>query len=164
VRSASATFVSTSSAAGSRQPNSTREARERSARPFSRRGPAFPTTFVPRLQIRTRGHVQRSSFETAEYQRFFFVGGSTWSSKRRVATGRPRSGSRHRPLPIMILATSLPRTSSGSGALSREATARVVYLSPIDYERNAANPDAHRPAAVLAAVEDKHSLRCWQPV
>ena len=32
----------------------------------------------------------------------------------------------------------------------------VRYLSPIDYERrHAANPDAHQPAAVLAAVKDE---------
>jgi hypothetical protein len=33
------------------------------------------------------------------------------------------------------------------------------YLSPNDYERHAANPDAHQPAAVLAAVKDKPSRR-----
>jgi Integrase core domain len=39
----------------------------------------------------------------------------------------------------------------------RRRHSSIGYLSPIDYERHAANPDAHQPAAVLAAVKDKPS-------
>jgi putative transposase len=41
----------------------------------------------------------------------------------------------------------------------RRRHSSIGYLSPIDYERHAANPDAHQPAAVLAAVKDKPSGR-----
>ena len=37
----------------------------------------------------------------------------------------------------------------------RRRHSSIGYLSPIDYERHAANPDAHQTAAVLAAVKDK---------
>ena len=37
----------------------------------------------------------------------------------------------------------------------RRRHSSIGYLSPIDYERHAANPDAHQSAAVLAAVKDK---------
>ena len=41
----------------------------------------------------------------------------------------------------------------------RRRHSSIGYLSPIDYERRhhaaAANPNAHKPAAVLAAVKDK---------
>ena len=35
----------------------------------------------------------------------------------------------------------------------RRGHSSIGYLSPIDYERHAANPDAHQAAAVLAAVK-----------
>jgi len=42
----------------------------------------------------------------------------------------------------------------------RRRHSSIGYLSPIDYERrHAANPDAHQPAVVLAAVKDKPSGR-----
>ncbi len=42
----------------------------------------------------------------------------------------------------------------------RRRHSSIGYLSPIDYERHQAdNPDAHQPAAVLAAVKDKPSGR-----
>jgi putative transposase len=42
----------------------------------------------------------------------------------------------------------------------RRRHSSIGYLSPIDYERrHAANPDAHQPAAVLAAVKDEPSGR-----
>ena len=42
----------------------------------------------------------------------------------------------------------------------RRRHSSIGYLSPIDYERrHAANPNAHQPAAVLAAVKDKPSGR-----
>ena len=41
----------------------------------------------------------------------------------------------------------------------RRRHSSIGYLSPIDYERHAANPDAHQHAAVLAAVKDKPSGR-----
>jgi putative transposase len=37
----------------------------------------------------------------------------------------------------------------------RRRHSSIGYLSPIDYERHAANPDAHHSAAVLTAVKDK---------
>ena len=37
----------------------------------------------------------------------------------------------------------------------RRRHSSIGYLSPIAYERHAANPDAHQSAAVLAAVKDK---------
>jgi hypothetical protein len=41
----------------------------------------------------------------------------------------------------------------------RRRPSSIGYLSPIDYERRhhaaAVDPDAHKPAAVLAAVKDK---------
>ena len=42
----------------------------------------------------------------------------------------------------------------------RRRHSSIGYLFPIDYERrHAANPNAHQPAAVLAAVKDKPSGR-----
>ena len=41
----------------------------------------------------------------------------------------------------------------------RRRHSSIGYLSPNDYERHAANPDAHQPAAVLAAVKDEPSGR-----
>ena len=42
----------------------------------------------------------------------------------------------------------------------RRRHSSIGYLSPIEYERrHAVNPDAHQPAAVLAAVKDKPSGR-----
>ena len=37
----------------------------------------------------------------------------------------------------------------------RRRHSSIGYLSPIDYERHTANPEAHQSAAVLAAVKDK---------
>jgi transposase InsO family protein len=37
----------------------------------------------------------------------------------------------------------------------RRRHSSIGYLSPIDYERHAANPDAHQAAAVLAAVSSR---------
>jgi Integrase core domain len=42
----------------------------------------------------------------------------------------------------------------------RRRHSSIGYLSPIEYERrHAVNPNAHQPAAVLAAVKDKPSGR-----
>src|SRR6516225_544914 len=37
----------------------------------------------------------------------------------------------------------------------RRRHSSIGYLSPIDYERHTANPDAHQAAAVLAAVSSR---------
>ena len=59
--------------------------------------------------------------------------------------------------------SSPPAVSCGSCGVEfynpRRRHSSIGYLSPIDYERRhhaaAVNPNAHKPAAVLAAVKDK---------
>ena len=68
------------------------------------------------------------------------------------------AGSRHRPRRAMR------RFAFIEGFYNpRRRHSSIGYLSPIDYERRhhapAVDPDAHQPAAVLAAVKDKPSGR-----
>jgi|HubBroStandDraft_6_1064221.scaffolds.fasta_scaffold359406_3 hypothetical protein len=57
--------------------------------------------------------------------------------------------------PIQKLAKAGPVGYQAALYNPRRRHSSIGYLSPIDYERHAANPDAHQPAAVLAAVKDK---------
>jgi hypothetical protein len=61
--------------------------------------------------------------------------------------------------PIQKLAKAGPVGYQAALYNPRRRHSSIGYLSPIDYERHAANPDAHQPAAVLAAVKDKPSGR-----
>jgi hypothetical protein len=84
----------------------------------------------------------------------------------------PRFGLRLEPAPVEKLAFQCGEEALAHGIVvgvsdrahrrtnPRRRHSSIGYLSPIDYERRyAANPDAHQPAAVLAAVKDKLSGR-----
>jgi hypothetical protein len=77
----------------------------------------------------------------------------------------PRFGLRLEPAPVEKLAFQCGEEALAHGIVvgvsdrahrrtnPRRRHSSIGYLSPIDYERlYAANPDAHQPAAVLAAV------------
>jgi hypothetical protein len=64
-----------------------------------------------------------------------------------------------RRAPSTHLQEALPTQKAPMKYNPRRRHSSIGYLSPNDYERDAAHPDARQHAAVLAAVKDKPSGR-----